>query len=247
MPAASPTSAATAGSCAGLWARITTSARWASSRLEASASPPTSSASPAARPEPASVNSAGSPQPRASARAMLPEPMKPTCIGPTSLRLVEEALLDEARPLLGRHLDVARGEQVDLVGHLLDAAVERVRQPAGEVDHPLGQHGLRGLQVDDHGDRVLELVPHFLGFVKRLRAHQVHAPLRAASVGAAPADRAQHAGAALGGAGLLGEDVIDLVAAAARGQPPDVRALAVAGRELLLGRRDRGGGLVLVV
>src|SRR5262245_16443842 len=35
---------------------------------------------------------------------------------PPGLRLVEEALLDQPRALLGRHLDVARREQEDLVG-----------------------------------------------------------------------------------------------------------------------------------
>ena len=51
--AASPISRATASSCAGLWARITRSARSTTSRLE-SASPPSSSTSGAARPEPLS-------------------------------------------------------------------------------------------------------------------------------------------------------------------------------------------------
>ena len=60
-----------------MWARITTSARSASSRLEATASPPTSAASSFARPEPESVQSTGSPQPSASARAMFPLPMRP--------------------------------------------------------------------------------------------------------------------------------------------------------------------------
>src|SRR4051794_35155958 len=76
-PAISP---ATSPSWAGLWARITTSARSASSRLEASASPPSSCASAAARPEPESVQRTGSPQPRASAAAMFPAPMKPSCM-----------------------------------------------------------------------------------------------------------------------------------------------------------------------
>ena len=50
-------------SCTGLWARITRSARSASSRFGASASPPSSSASARARPEPESVHSTGSPEP----------------------------------------------------------------------------------------------------------------------------------------------------------------------------------------
>ena len=64
----------TASSCAGLCASTTMSARSASSRLEPTASPPTSAASSCARPEPESVHSTGSPQPRASARAMFPIP-----------------------------------------------------------------------------------------------------------------------------------------------------------------------------
>src|SRR6185436_10891172 len=43
-----------------------------------------------------------------------------------SLRLVEEALLDQPRALLRRYLDVARSEKEDLVGDALHAAVERV-------------------------------------------------------------------------------------------------------------------------
>ena len=62
------------------------------------------------------------------------------------------------------------------------------------------------------------------------------------SVGGPPADRFQHRGAALGVRRLVGEDVVDLVAAAARGQPADVRALPVSILEF-----DLGFNLVLVV
>src|SRR5256885_10193709 len=112
---------------------MTTSTRSASSRLEATASPPSSSASAAARPEPWSVHSTGSPHPRASADAMLPDPMKPTCMGPVSLRLVEEALLDQAGALLCRDLDVARGGQEDLVADPLHSPAPRVPEPGAAL------------------------------------------------------------------------------------------------------------------
>ena len=60
------------------------------------------------------------------------------------LRLVEEpAALEQPGPLLGGDLDVSRRQQEDLVGDALHAAVERVRQPAREVDQTLGQLGVR--------------------------------------------------------------------------------------------------------
>src|SRR4051794_24053188 len=88
------------------------------------------------------------------------------CIRPTSLRLVEEALLDQRRALLRRDLDVARREQEDLVGDLLHPAVQRVDEPGGEVDEADRERGVHALQVDDHGDRGLELVPDILGVIE---------------------------------------------------------------------------------
>src|ERR1700728_400144 len=70
--------------------------------------------------------------------------------------LVEEALLDQPRALLGGDLDVARSQHEDLVGDALHAAIERVCEAAGEVDQALGEIGLGALEVEDHGDRVLE-------------------------------------------------------------------------------------------
>src|SRR5215208_1159217 len=103
----------------GLWQRTTTSARCASSAFEATTSPPSSSASAWALAESTSATSTGSPMPRASADAMLPAPIRPIFIAPrlyrraadAILRLVEEALLDQPRALLGRHLDVAWREE----------------------------------------------------------------------------------------------------------------------------------------
>src|SRR4051812_19233988 len=218
--ASSRSSSATASSCAGLWQSTTTSARCATSRLEARASPPSSSASAAARSATGSAHSTGSPQPRASARAMFPAPIRPTCMvgegyPPTGLRLVEEALLDQTGALFRRDLDVVRGQEERLVGDPLHAAVERVGEPAGEVDQALGQVGVRPLEVEDHRHRVLELVRHLLGIVERLGDTQVDADVRARPAVAPALHRAQHAGAPLGGR-VVGEDVIDLVAAAAR-------------------------------
>ena len=75
-----PTSAATSASCLGLWQSTTTSARSASSALEATASPPSSSASACAFAASTSATSTGSPMPRASAEAMFPAPMSPSFI-----------------------------------------------------------------------------------------------------------------------------------------------------------------------
>src|SRR3954452_17818697 len=86
------------------------------------------------------------------------------------LRLVEEAAaLEQARPLLGRDLDVPRRQQEDLVGDALHAAVERVREAAREVDQPLRQLLVGALEVQDHGDRVLELVRDLLRVVEAAR------------------------------------------------------------------------------
>src|SRR4051812_10006065 len=115
------------------------SACWASSALDARRSPPTCAASASALPEPESVSSTGSPQPRTRARAMFPDPMSPIRMGSG---LVEEALFDQRCALLRGDLDVARREHEHLVGDPLHAAVERVGQPAGEVDEALGEVGV---------------------------------------------------------------------------------------------------------
>src|SRR3712207_1844464 len=86
-----------------------------------------------------------------------------------SLALVEEPLLDQAGALLGRDLDVAWGEEEHLVGDPLHPAVERVGEPGGEVDQALRQVRVGPLQVQDHRDRVLELVGYLLGVVEALR------------------------------------------------------------------------------
>src|SRR5918912_1730761 len=89
------------------------------------------------------------------------------------LRLVEEAALEHARAILGRQLDVAGREEKDLVGDALHATVERVGETAGEVDQPLRQLGVSRLEVEDHGDAVLEAVGDLLGVVEAAREDQV--------------------------------------------------------------------------
>src|SRR5687767_4224237 len=163
-----PTSSATSASCFGLWHRTTTSARSASSAFDPTASPPSSSARARAFASSTSWTTTGSPIPRASAEAMFPAPMRPSFIAPEAYparlnvmaahrappgacptsRLVEEALFDQAGALLRRHLDVARREQEHLVGDPLHPAVERVRQAGGEVDQPLGELGVRALEIE---------------------------------------------------------------------------------------------------
>src|SRR3954454_2435601 len=77
---------------------------------------------------------------------------------PRFLRLVEEAAaFQQGGSLLRRDLDVARREQEDLVGDPLHAAVQRVGEPAREVDQPLRELRVRALQVEDHRDPLLEL------------------------------------------------------------------------------------------
>jgi hypothetical protein len=76
-----------------------------------------------------------------------------------------------------------------------------------------------------------------LGVVEGLGDHQVHAHV---AVAAAAADRAQHGGGASAGF-VLGKDLVELVATAARREPAHVGPLAIAVGDLLL------VGLVLVV
>src|SRR3954454_22864491 len=148
-----------------------------------------------------------------------------------SLGLVEEALLDQPGALFRAHLDVARREQEHLVGDPLHAAVEGVREARGEVDQPLRQVGVAALEVEDHRHRLLELVGDLLGVVEALRHHEMYLHARAAVL-----DRAQHAsGPRRAARRVVGEDVVDLVAAAARLEPAHVRPFAVAVLQLALG------------
>src|SRR5215475_5528592 len=85
------------------------------------------------------------------------------------LCLVEEAPLEHPRTVFGGQLDIARGEEEDLVGDPLHPAVERVRQPAGEVDQPLRQLCVGRLEVEDHRNAVLEAVGELLRVVEAAR------------------------------------------------------------------------------
>src|SRR5687767_16036822 len=90
------------------------------------------------------------------------------------LRLVEEAAaLEQAGPLLRRDLDVLRRQQEHLVGDALHPAVERIRQPAGEVDQTLRELRVGALEVEDDRDRVLELVRDLLRVVEAPREDEV--------------------------------------------------------------------------
>src|SRR6476659_7229860 len=220
--AALPRASAAVSSAAGFTASTTRSESLPSWARFARAPPPSSSASAAARPEPASENSitSGPPSPaahpRAIAAAMFPAPANPTFIAGKRSRqgvsgLVEEALLDQASLLLGRYLHVARRQQEGLVGDLLHAALERVRETGGEVDQPLGELGVGRLQVQDHRNGLLELVRDLLGVVEAVRRDQVDA-----NVGASvPPHGPQHARAPASRRLVVGEDVVDLVATAA--------------------------------
>src|SRR5919198_1179690 len=90
--------------------------------------------------------------PKLGSRAPTGEKFGPSGRSP-SLRtgrsgLVEEAVVDPARAFLRRDLHVARREQEDLVRDALHAAVQRVGQPAREIDQALGQFLIRALEID---------------------------------------------------------------------------------------------------
>src|SRR5215831_1773844 len=92
-----------------------------------------------------------------------------------ALSLVEEAaVLEHARALLRRDLDVAGREQEDLVGDTLHAAVERVGEAAAEVDQPLRQILVGALEVEDDGHAVLEAVGDLLRVVEAARQDEMH-------------------------------------------------------------------------
>src|SRR5712671_523981 len=90
------------------------------------------------------------------------------------LRLVEEAAaLEQLSALLGAHLDVSRSEEEHLVGDALHAAVQCVGEAAREVDQPLRELPIGALQIEDHGDPLLEAVRDLLRVVEAPREHQV--------------------------------------------------------------------------
>ena len=173
----------------------------------------------------------------------VPAPMKPTCMaaGRESQDWLKKPFSISARALLRGDLDVARREQEHLVGDPLHAAVERVGEAGGEVDQALGEVGVGALQVDDHRDRVLELVRDVLGVVERLGDHEMHADVSPPPLPLPGGATERSVEVRRSRRRVVGEDVVDLVAAAARGQAAHVRALAVAALELLLGLADSIG------
>src|SRR5207244_1115276 len=78
-------------------------------------------------------------------------------------------------PSGGPDLGVSRREQEHLVRDALHAPVERVREPAGEVDQPLRQLLVGALQIEDDRDAVLELVRDLLRVVEAPRQDEMDA------------------------------------------------------------------------
>src|SRR6266508_3190699 len=77
--------------------------------------------------------------------------------------LVEEAAaFQETRALLCGNFDVAGRQEKHLVGNTLHPAVKRVRQAAGEVDQALREVLVGALEIEDDGNRLLELVRDLL-------------------------------------------------------------------------------------
>src|SRR5437899_11420062 len=113
-----------------------------------------------------------------SASSTMAVPSRQSCL---FLRLVEEAAsFEQLGALLGGDLDVARGQQEDLVGHALHAAVERIGEAAGEVDQPLREILVGALEVEDDGDPLFELVRDLLRVVEAARDDEMDADRRPA-------------------------------------------------------------------
>src|SRR6476646_8069189 len=171
--------------------------------------------------------------------------LKPVTAVRSALRLIEEAAaFQELRALLGGDLDVARGEQEDLVGDALHPAVECVRQAAGEVDQALGELLVGALEVEDHRDAVLEPVGDLLGVVEAAREDEVDLDVRARRGLQAPrtgrgglltcgTGRRRRGDLDLAG-GSVGVGPVVVVASAAARQPADIRAVVVRPLELLV-------------
>src|SRR6476469_8464981 len=265
------TSRSTRSTSIGLTHSTTTSACSTRSWLLATWRTPCRSASAAARPEPRSVTSSlpamlssARTQPCTIAPAMLPAPISPRMGSdspmvrrsvpcprpPRASGLVEEAALHQHRLVLGGDGHAGGRQQEHAVSDALHRAVKRVGQAAGEIDQPLGQIRLGGLQVDDHRHLGLEAVRDLLGVIVRPRDDQAYlrrgarrlGRMAVADHGARPSARAA-AGADHAAGRLLREDVVGLLVAPPRVQPANVRALAVAALEVLV----RGGAVVVEV
>ena len=136
-----------------------------------------------------------------------------------------------------------RGVSRRLVGDPLHAAVERIRETAGEIDQPLREILVGALEVDDHRHAVLEAVGDLLGVVEAPRQDEVHLDRRRIRH---RLDAAQAARRARGGGGFrlrLGVRPVIEVASTARLQPADVGPLSRAVAAL----EDLVGGVAVVV
>src|SRR5579862_4022408 len=156
------------------------------------------------------------------------------------LRLVEEpAALEELSALLGGYFDVSRREQKYLVGNTLHPAVQCIRETAGEVDQSLRQLRIGSLQIEDHRQPLLEAVGDLLRVVEAARQDEVHADVvRVRDDLHLGPGRSRRSDGGDPVAGLLAArlgPVVVLVPATPRRQPADVRPLAVALLEALLG------------
>jgi hypothetical protein len=100
-------------------------------------------------------------------------------------------------------------------------------RPLAKVDEALGQVGVGALEIEDDRRHVLEAVGHLLGVVEGLRHHEVHPHVPDRPAVASAGHRPQLGRAPLG-RGVVGEDVVDLVAPAAAREAPDVRTFAIA-------------------
>src|SRR5215216_4912422 len=98
--------------------------------------------------------------------------------------LVEERPFGDALALLRAHLDVARREEENPVGHGLDVSVERVGQARAEVHHPAAEVAVDVLEVKNNGLLALEAVGEVLGVVEA--GGLEHAYARHALVGDRP-------------------------------------------------------------
>src|SRR6185295_6339355 len=148
------------------------------------------------------------------------------------LRLVEEAAaLEQACAFLGGHFDISRRQQEHLVGDALHAPVEGVGEPAREIDEALREILIGALEIEDHRNRLLELVGDLLRVVEASRHDQVHANGGRRRHGGDP--RPQHGRPVVRGLGI--GPVVEFALSPARGEAPHVRALGVAPLEVLVG------------
>src|ERR1700730_14691324 len=86
-----------------------------------------------------------------------------------TLALVKEATLGDARLVLRGHLDVRRGEQEDLVSHLIDGPAQAEDQSRREVDEPTCVAVDHLGQVHDHRGAFAKVLTDGPGFIVSAR------------------------------------------------------------------------------